>query len=65
MTNNEDSDTDDMPTLEDASEEEYLAPDVLTLVARRVLSLQQKKLKKCSRRISFTLVAMSKIRYAV
>jgi hypothetical protein len=31
-----------MSPLEDASEEEYLAPDALTLVARRVLSLQTK-----------------------
>ncbi|PKI54153.1 hypothetical protein CRG98_025448 [Punica granatum] len=32
MTDNEDFDTDDMPSLEDISEDEYLAPDALTLV---------------------------------
>jgi hypothetical protein len=42
VTDDEDSDTDDMPPLEDVSEEEYLAPDALTLVARRALSLQAK-----------------------
>jgi hypothetical protein len=36
----EDSDTDNMPPLEDVFEEEYLAPDALTLVAMRALSLQ-------------------------
>jgi hypothetical protein len=38
----EDSDTDDMPPLEDVFEEEYLAPDALTLGERRELSLQVK-----------------------
>ncbi|XP_031393015.1 uncharacterized protein LOC116204832, partial [Punica granatum] len=42
VTDTEDSDTDDMPPLEDIPEEEYLAPDALTLVARRALSLQTK-----------------------
>ena len=42
VINDEDSDTDDMPPLEDVSEEEYLAQDALTLVARRALSLQAK-----------------------
>jgi hypothetical protein len=42
VTDCEDSDTDDMPPLEDVFEEEYLAPDALTLVARRALSLQAK-----------------------
>ncbi|PKI50201.1 hypothetical protein CRG98_029410 [Punica granatum] len=42
VTDNEDSDTDDMPPLEDVSEEGYLAPDSLTLVARRALSMQTK-----------------------
>ncbi|KAA8550040.1 hypothetical protein F0562_001724 [Nyssa sinensis] len=32
-------DTDDMPPLEDVSAEEYLAPNALTLVAGRALSL--------------------------
>jgi hypothetical protein len=41
VTDDEDSDTDDMPPLEDVFEE-YLAPDALTLVARRALSLQAK-----------------------
>jgi hypothetical protein len=35
VTDCEDSDTDDMPPLEDVFEEVYLAPDALTLVARR------------------------------
>jgi hypothetical protein len=39
VTDCEDSDTDDMPPLEDVFEEKYLAPDALTLVARRALSL--------------------------
>ena len=43
VTDNEDSDTDDMPPLEDISGEEYSAPDALTLVARRALSLQAKE----------------------
>ncbi|PKI66082.1 hypothetical protein CRG98_013528 [Punica granatum] len=42
VTDNEDIDTDDMPPMEDVSKDGYLAPDVLTLVARRVLSLQTK-----------------------
>jgi hypothetical protein len=42
VTDNEDSDTDNMLPLEDVSDEEYLAPDALTLVARRALSLQAK-----------------------
>jgi hypothetical protein len=42
VTDNEDSDTDNMPPLEDVSNEEYLAPGALTLVARRALSLQAK-----------------------
>ena len=41
VTNDEDSDTDNMPPLEDVSEE-YLAPGALTLVARIALSLQAK-----------------------
>ena len=41
VTDDEDSDIDDMPPLEDVSEE-YLAPGALTLVARRALSLQAK-----------------------
>jgi hypothetical protein len=45
VTDNEDSDTDNMPPLEDVSDEEYLAPDTLTLVARRALSLQAKGVK--------------------
>ena len=39
LTDDEDSVTDDMPPLEDVSEEEYLAPGALKLVARRALSL--------------------------
>ena len=41
VTDDEDSNTDDMPPLEDVSEE-YLALGALTLVARRALSLQAK-----------------------
>jgi hypothetical protein len=41
-TDDEEDDLKSMSPLEDASEEEYLAPDALTLVARRVLSLQRK-----------------------
>ena len=41
VTDDEDSDIDDMPPLEDVSEE-YLALGALTLVARRALSLQAK-----------------------
>jgi hypothetical protein len=40
VTDSEESDTDHMPPLEDVSDEEYVAPDALTLVARRALSLQ-------------------------
>uniref|UniRef100_A0A2N9EDV2 Reverse transcriptase domain-containing protein n=1 Tax=Fagus sylvatica TaxID=28930 RepID=A0A2N9EDV2_FAGSY len=43
------SDTDDMPPLEDVFEEEYLAPDALTLVARRALSLQAKGVDEIQR----------------
>ncbi|PKI71996.1 hypothetical protein CRG98_007612 [Punica granatum] len=49
VTDTEDSDTDDMPPLEDIPEEEYLAPDALTLVARRALSLQTKGVEKVQR----------------
>ncbi|GFY86088.1 hypothetical protein Acr_04g0008260 [Actinidia rufa] len=48
MRDNGEIETDDeddlksMSPLEDASEEEYLAPDALTLVVRRSLSLQMK-----------------------
>ena len=42
MTDDEDSITNNMPPLEDVSEEEYLALGTLTLVARRALSLQAK-----------------------
>ncbi|PKI67557.1 hypothetical protein CRG98_012141 [Punica granatum] len=49
VTDNEDSDTDDMPPLEDVSEEEYLALDALTLVARRALSLQTKGVEELQR----------------
>jgi hypothetical protein len=41
-TDDEEDDLKSMSPLEDASEEEYLAPYALTLVARRVLSLQRK-----------------------
>jgi hypothetical protein len=41
-TDDEEDDLKSMSPLEDASEEEYLAPDALTLVARRALSLQTK-----------------------
>uniref|UniRef100_A0A2N9H699 Integrase catalytic domain-containing protein n=1 Tax=Fagus sylvatica TaxID=28930 RepID=A0A2N9H699_FAGSY len=40
---------DDMPPLEDVFEEEYLAPDALTLVARRALSLQAKGVDEIQR----------------
>ncbi|PKI70554.1 hypothetical protein CRG98_009059 [Punica granatum] len=43
------SDPDDMPPLEDVPEEEYLAPDALTLVARRALSLQIKGVEEIQR----------------
>ncbi|PKI54890.1 hypothetical protein CRG98_024721 [Punica granatum] len=49
VTDNEDSDTNDMPPLEDISEEEYLAPDALTLVAMRALSLQTKGVEEVQR----------------
>ncbi|PKI39694.1 hypothetical protein CRG98_039907 [Punica granatum] len=49
VTDTEDSDTDDMPPLEDVPEEEYLALDALTLVARRALSLQTKGVKEVQR----------------
>ncbi|XP_031376081.1 uncharacterized protein LOC116191022, partial [Punica granatum] len=49
VTDTEDSDTDDMPPLEDVPEEEYLAPDALTLVARRALSLQTKGVEEVQR----------------
>jgi hypothetical protein len=45
----EDSDTDEMSPLEDVFEEEYLALDTLTLVARRALSLQAKRVDKVQR----------------
>ncbi|PKI26069.1 hypothetical protein CRG98_049242, partial [Punica granatum] len=46
VTDTEDFDTDDMPPLEDVPEEEYLAPDALTLVAMRALSLQTKRVEE-------------------
>ncbi|PKI41677.1 hypothetical protein CRG98_037930 [Punica granatum] len=49
VTDNEDSDTDDMPPLENISEDKYLAPDALTLVARRALNLQTKGVEKVQR----------------
>jgi hypothetical protein len=49
VTDDEDSNTDDMPPLEDVSEEEYLAPDALTLVARRALRLQEKGVDEVQR----------------
>ncbi|PKI72899.1 hypothetical protein CRG98_006701 [Punica granatum] len=49
VTDTEDSDTDDMPPLEDVPEEEYLALDALTLVARRALSLQTKGVEEVQR----------------
>ncbi|PKI63562.1 hypothetical protein CRG98_016042, partial [Punica granatum] len=49
VTDAEDSDTDDMPPLEDIPEKEYLAPDALTLVARRALSLQTKGVEEVQR----------------
>jgi hypothetical protein len=49
VTDCEDSDIDDMPPLEDVFEEEYLAPDALTLVARRALSLQAKGVDEVQR----------------
>ena len=48
VTDDEDSDIDDMPPLEDVSEE-YLAPSALTLVARRALSLQAKGVDEVQR----------------
>ena len=41
-TDDDEEDLKSMYPLEDASEEEYLAPDALTLMARRALSLQTK-----------------------
>jgi hypothetical protein len=49
VTDCEDSDTDDMPPLEDVFKEEYLAPDALNLVARRALSLQAKGVDEVQR----------------
>ncbi|PKI58777.1 hypothetical protein CRG98_020836 [Punica granatum] len=49
----QDSDTDDMPPLEDVSEKEYLAHDALTLVARRALSLQTKEVEEVQRESIF------------
>ncbi|PKI34489.1 hypothetical protein CRG98_045120 [Punica granatum] len=49
VTDTEDSDTDDMLPLEDVLEEEYLAPNALTLVARRTLSLQTKGVEDVQR----------------
>jgi hypothetical protein len=49
VTDDEDSDTDDMPPLEDVFEEEYLAPKALTLVARRALNLQAKRVDEVQR----------------
>jgi hypothetical protein len=49
VTDCEDSDTDDMPPLEDVFEEEYIALDALTLVARRALSLQAKGVDEVQR----------------
>ncbi|PKI72280.1 hypothetical protein CRG98_007354 [Punica granatum] len=65
VTDNEDFDTDDMPPLEDISEEEYLAPDALTLVARRALSLQIKEVEEIQGGASFTLGATLKTMYVV
>jgi hypothetical protein len=48
VTDDEDSDTDDMPPLEDVSKE-YLAPNALTLVARRALNLQAKGVDEVQR----------------
>jgi hypothetical protein len=45
----EDSNTDDMPPLEDVFEEKYLALDALTLVARKALSLQAKGVDEVQR----------------
>jgi hypothetical protein len=42
QTDDEEDDLKSMPPLEDTTEEEYLARDALTLVARRALSLQTK-----------------------
>ncbi|PKI60872.1 hypothetical protein CRG98_018745 [Punica granatum] len=48
-TDTEDSDNDDLPPLEDIPEEENIAPDALTLVARRALSLQTKGVEEMQR----------------
>ena len=61
----EEEDLKSMSPLEDASEEEYLAPNALMLVARRALSLQTKTKMKFNERTSFTLDVMSKTRYVV
>jgi hypothetical protein len=53
VTDCEDSDTDDMLPLEDVFEEEYLAPDTLTLVAKRALSLQAKGVDEVQRESIF------------
>ncbi|PKI76489.1 hypothetical protein CRG98_003122 [Punica granatum] len=47
------SDPDDIPPLEDIPEEEYLAPDALTLVARRALNLQTKGVEEVQRKNIF------------
>jgi hypothetical protein len=52
VTDDENSNTDDMPPLEDVSEE-YLSPDALTLVARRALSLQAKGVDEVQREFIF------------
>jgi hypothetical protein len=49
VTDCEDFDIDDMLSLEDVFEEEYLALDALTLVARRALSLQAKGVDEVQR----------------
>ena len=49
VTDDEDSNTNNMPPLEDVSKEEYLAPGALTLVARRALSLQEKGVDEIQR----------------
>ena len=65
VTNDEDSDIDDMPPLEDVSEEEYLAPGTLTLVVRRALSLQAKGVDEIQRENIFHTGASLKTRYVV
>ncbi|PKI60661.1 hypothetical protein CRG98_018908, partial [Punica granatum] len=51
-----------MPPFEDIPEVEYLAPDTLTLVARRALSLQTKRVEEIQRENIFPLGATSKTR---